>query len=472
MSNSRGRIFWTVFALVSIIIGTAIAIRYAKGYRPTKDGIVAGRGLLVANSSPTGARIFVNGRFTSATDDTLYLDPGTYDVEIKKDGYFSWAKKLLVEQELVTQANALLFPVAPSLSPLTLAGAVNVTPSPDGQRLAFYTASASASTSNGYYVLELTNNPLGLQRTSRQIAEPSANFPYGQTMMLWSPNSQQLLMLSPTRAVMADPGRLNKLDELPDISLQLNTIFSQWEEEMYLRDRQRLAKFPPLIQEVATASAVNVYFSPDEERLLYTATKTFTLPENILPAKPGSNSQPQERTTQVGGIYVYDQNEDRQFRVGTDNTLTTLVAPTSPSPAPRSRGKQTATPSATPAPLVKKLLSDDLAGDAKLLKASPSAFTRLRAATTEDTVRNFRIYHSPLFSHGIQWFPNSYHLITHDTNGITIKEYDNTNPVQVYSGPTASNFVYPWPNGSRLIIYTNFNPSGTTPANLYTIELK
>lgn len=447
MTNARARIFWTLFALVSISLGTAIAIRFAQGYRPSRETLVAGRGLLVANSTPTGARVMVNGRFASATNDTLYLDPGTYSVEIAKEGYLPWKKDLLIEKELVTQANALLFPAAPSLTPLTFVGALKPIPSPDGQRLAYYTASASADVNNGFYVLDLTDNPLALQRGPRQVARPSVDFPADTTRVVWSPNSSQLLLVSPRKSVLLDPTRLTDLSNQPDITFQLSGIFSQWEEEMYLRDRERLAKFPDFIQEIATSSAVNVYFSPDEKRLLYTARETFVVPDTLIPPKPSSSTQLQTRTTEVGKVYVYDREEDRQFLIGQDDHFTLELAN-------------------------KSLLATDLNSPRALsLEASPSAFVRLQAKQPEETVQNFLRYHTPLFTHGFQWFPNSSHIIKHN-GGITIMEYDSTNAVRVYSGPFNQSFVYPWPNGSRLIVLTNFNQDAQVPENLYTIELR
>lgn len=478
MTNARARLLWTASAVIVVTVGTLIAIRFARGYRPSRDVLVEGKGLLVANSTPQGASVFVDGRFLTATDDTLYLTPGDYRVEIKQDGYFSWEKNVVVEREIVTQANALLFPTAPSLSPLTFSGAQKPIPSPDGQRIAFYTASSSAETKNGYYVLELSDNPLAFQRGPRQIATPSPLFPVEETQILWSPDSSQVLLLSPSKTVLLDPGRNNTLETQPDVSFQLQTILSQWEEEMYLRDRERLLKFPDLIQKIATESAVNVYFSPQEDKMLYTATTVFTLPDGILPAKPGSSTQPQERTTHIGGIYVYDREEDRQFRIGTDqqylDQVTATAQPTPrPTPAPRRRTTAVESPVALPFNPQKKLLSNDLfSRQPQTLEASPSAFQRLQAENTSDTIMNFLTYHSPLYSHGYQWFPNSHHFVYHDETGITITEYDNTNSVKIYSGPFNHSFVYPWPNGSRMIMLTNFQVGGNAPENLYTIDLK
>jgi hypothetical protein len=475
MTNARARILWTSFALIVVVSGTFLAIWFAKGYRPSRQNLASGNGLLVTNSQPTGARVLIDGRFTSATDTTLYLDPGTYDVEMIKDGYFPWRKSLKIEQELVTQANARLFPRAPSLSSLTFSGAINLLPSPDGQKLLMYTASASATNKNGYYVLDLTDNLLAGQRSPRQVSLASTNFPPDTTKTVWSPNSSQLLLISPKRAVLIDPGKSNDLDTLADVSAQLPTIFSQWEEEMYQRDRARLSKFPDYIQYIATSSAVNVYFSPDEDRLLYTANRVFTVPDRLQPPKASSNSQPQARTTVVGGIYVYDRDEDRQFQLGLDNDfLKSLNTPT-PTPQPTIKKSRLVT-TVVPAPSVeqpKHLLSDDLWRSQPLrLSASPSAFLRLQGKTVAETIRNFRNYHTPLFTHGYQWFPTSRHILKYDTAGITVEEYDGTNPVVIYAGPFNPAFVYPWPNGSRVLMVTNFGQGTNVPENLYAIELR
>lgn len=450
MTHTRARLLWTFGAMAVILVGTAIAIRLAQGYRPSRDTLVAGKGLLVANSTPKGARLFINDRFTSATDDTIYLDKGEYDVTIEQEGYFTWRKKVRIDDEVVTQVNALLFPSAPSLSPLTFSGAHWATPSPDGQKLAFAVASASAQTKNGYYVVELADNPLALQRGPRQITTASSVFPPDTTDVVWSPDSSQVLLMGPNKTVLLDPGRTNDVETMADVSLRLPEILSEWEEEMYRRDRQRLAKFPALIQEIATSSAVNAYFSPDEEALLYTASAAFTLPDELIPAKPGSNTQAQTRTTKPGEVYIYDGNEDRQFRIGTDPTF----------------GQKNA-----PAP--KKLLSNDLYRTTPLtLEASPSAFLQLQQGNPRANIASFKRYHSPLYTHGFQWFPTSRHFLTKGEGSITITDYDATNAVTVYSGPFRSDFVYPWPDGSRIIILTSFNQGPTVPENLYTVDLK
>lgn len=109
--RNKGLLF-TVFSALVIVVGTYIAIRYAKGgFRVTDSGISQETGLLSVSSLPTGAEVYINEKLVTATSDTLYLDPDQYEVAIRKDGYTEWKKIITLEKEVVSQANALLFPV-------------------------------------------------------------------------------------------------------------------------------------------------------------------------------------------------------------------------------------------------------------------------------------------------------------------------------------------------------------------------
>ena len=321
----KNSLFVTLCSAMVIIGGTYVVIQLAKGYRPTVNGNLQGTGLLAANSIPNGAQVYLNGKLVTATDTTLNLEPGEYVIEIKKDGFSTWKKVLKIEKELVTQTNVVLFPAVPGLTPLTYTGAINVSPSPDGQKLVFYVASASAQTKNGLYVLDLTDSLLSLQRGPRQISQEARGFDLSLANMIWSPDSSQILLSFEGKNVILDPNKMNAPTELQDVSYKLPRLFSEWEEELYKRERTSLAKFPNEIQQIATESAINVYFSPDQERMVYTATISATLPDNMLPSVPAANSQSQERTLQAGGVYVFDRKEDRNFRVGTDDLKNTSL---------------------------------------------------------------------------------------------------------------------------------------------------
>ena len=71
----------------------------------------------------------------------------------------------------------------------------------------------------------------------------------------------------------------------------------------------------------------------------------------------------------------------------------------------------------------------------------------------------------------VQWFPDSNHLIHVNSARIDIVMYDGTNRTTVYAGPFIANYVFPWPDSSRIVILTNLNNPSILP-NLYTISLK
>jgi len=443
--RNKGFLFTLVSALM-ILGGTYLAIQYANGaYRVTENGLVSESGLLSLTSAPTGAEVYINEKLVTATNDTLYLEPNSYQVKIKKDGYSEWNKEIQLQKGVVSQANALLFPSAPSLTPLTFTGVENISPSPDGQKILFYSASNSIEKNNGLYLLELSDNTLSFQRGSRQISQDSGSIDLATANFIWSPDSGQVLLLSENREILLDLSKLNDLDRLPDMSFRKKQLLTEWEDEMALREQQFLVKFPIQMIEIATSSATNVFFSPDKKKLLYTATASAQLADNLVPPLPGINSQTQERQLEPGGIYIYDREEDTNFRVGTQNNDSEYKSLFSIG---------IADPSATNA-----------------LTATESGRRSFQSATSSaELAANYRRYHSPLFTESYQWFPDSKHIFFTEDDAIRIKEYDGANSITIYSGPFDGDFVFPWPDGSRLLIATQFSPN--VPLNLYAIELR
>ena len=187
------RLLIVVIVIAILISGTLLAIKIAKGYRPSATKkVFEGTGLLSTNSQPKGASVFINDKLTTATDDTINLPPGEYKIKIAKDGYIPWEKTLKLESELVTQTNTRLFPSVPNLKPLTFAGAINPTPSPDGQKIAFAVDSATTNDKNGLYIIDLLDRPFSLNSDPRQITRSSQKFDYALANFTWSPDSTQI----------------------------------------------------------------------------------------------------------------------------------------------------------------------------------------------------------------------------------------------------------------------------------------
>ena len=440
-----------ISAAIFIAIGTYFTIRWAKGYRPTKNGLTKATGLLAANSFPKGAQVYLNHHLTTATDDTINLAPGKYQVEIKKDGYHTWQKDLVIEKELVTQTNATLFPTTPSLTPLTYTGALNPTPSPDGNKIAFAVASASATTKNGLYVEDLSSNPLALNRSPKQITRNTPAFDFSQATLTWSPDSSQIIASFPNKTnLLLEADKFNDASTFKDVTYLLPSIFADWEREIAQTEKTKLKEFPKFILKVATESAQNVFVSPNDEKMLYQATKEITIPDKLIPPIPAASTQPETRDLKPGNFYVYDAKEDRNFLV---------------------LSKEEATTSGKKQIILKNVLAPIPPAELNLpLESSSSPLISLKASNLTQTLKNFTYQYSPIYLTNIQWFPDSYHLIITTDKSIDIVEYDGTNRTTVYSGPFDPSLVYPWPDGSRLITLIKFSPQ--TPPNLYTIKLK
>jgi Tol biopolymer transport system component len=69
------------------------------------------------------------------------------------------------------------------------------------------------------------------------------------------------------------------------------------------------------------------------------------------------------------------------------------------------------------------------------------------------------------------WLPDSSHLVFVKDKKIQIIEHDGTNKTTFYAGPFNPNYVFPWSDGTRVVILTDLGNSSISP-NLYTISLK
>lgn len=343
--------------IVFIALGTAITIIFARGYRlDFSKKQLEPTGLLVATSAPDGAQVWVDGVLKSATNTTISLPPGKYSIELKRDGYYSWQKNITIKKEEVIRTEAILFPTAPSFRPITFSGALYPVISPTGDRLIFAVpvkqpATDSANmigkpsspsavpnrqlgspvlpTKSGLWILDLSEFPLGLARDPKQIVLSTNNLDWSKATISWSPDSRQILAVFMTSAkqstvrsaYLLDPSKINLPGELVDVSQDLSTIRSAWTSDKNQLLSAQMTKLPPVAREIIASSSGKITFSPDETRILYQATASATLPNNIIPPLPGSNSQPEQRVLSAGSFYVYDLKEDKNFLISQTDHL-------------------------------------------------------------------------------------------------------------------------------------------------------
>lgn len=439
-------ILYTVFSAIIITVGTYIAIRWANGdfhLDRSADLMATETGLLHATSIPKGAEVYIDGKLTSVTDNTIYLAPGNYEVEIRMDGYSSWKKNILIEKSLVSQTNANLFPYSPSLSSLTFTGVDLPLASPDGRKILFYLENSWAKNKNGLYVLDLASG----SKNPQQISDNDETYELKKAQYAWSPDSNDILVITHERTFLLPSNRFSNLQSSPDISLQLKTIFTSWEENLAIREKLFAEKkIHPQILQTILQNSTNAFLSPDNTKIFYTATAEATIPTGLMPVLPATNSQPEERRLSANNLYVYDGYEDKNYLIG--ETVASSSAKTLLTQPWQQTTTGTGLPTTTKAQLI----------------------TSLQGKNPSITLNNFNHYYGTVDNRTWQWLPNSTHMVGIVEQNIVIMNYDGSNPTVIYSGPFAADFVQPNYDSNSVLILTTFNPD--SPPNLYAIELK
>ncbi len=304
-----------IFLLTIVVVGSlgTIISLYAKGYRfDVKTFRFEPNGLLVIKSDPDGAQVFINTELKTATNATVPLPPDTYDVEIRKEGYLSWKKRLVIEKEIVTEANASLFKAVPSLSAVTFSGNINPVPTNDLTKIAY------AVPKTGLWVIETVNLPLGFAKDPRQITDGDLTGAFWE----WSPNGREILLITKTGIFLLDAGHFTPQNQRVNITSGKTEILAEWEKERKIKLAAQIRGLPEELVDILERKTDLITFSPDKTKILYTASSSAELSDNLIKPLPGASTQKQERQIKAGKAYVYDIKEDRNFSIS--NSAATL----------------------------------------------------------------------------------------------------------------------------------------------------
>ena len=410
-----------------------------------------GTGLLSATSYPKGGQVFINDKLTTVTDDTLYLSPANYTIRIIKTGFHSWTKSFPIKPELVSTTDARLFPTIASSTPLTFYQVSRPLVSPDGNHLAYILSNSPFSQDNGIYVLSLSSNVI-LGNQIAQIANMSV-YDYTKAELVWSPDATQILVVlhddkKITFSHLLNSHSMNQAKNLVDTTIRLPLLLTQWQEQLGVVNKNNLSRLPNLMMQIATNSAVNVYFSPDREKLLYTAKENLDLPDNLLDKTvPSTNPTPQTRKLVAGKTYVYDLKEDRNYPINeaaydpkTEEPLITDGTLPSPTPTP--------TPPKNKAVIIQSELD-------KTMKQ----LNLLRGQTDPHSTQN------------LSWYSTSRHLVVSSNTGVAMVEYDDNNLTPIISAQINGDFAVSSTDGNHLTILSNLNQKPDI-FNLISLDLK
>lgn len=83
---------------LAVFIATAILLYRAYGFGLGKDGEVVQSGLVFVSSQPGGAEILINNKpYKDTTGARIQLPEGEYTIDVRKQGYRNWQRKVTVE---------------------------------------------------------------------------------------------------------------------------------------------------------------------------------------------------------------------------------------------------------------------------------------------------------------------------------------------------------------------------------------
>jgi len=322
-SRTNQKSLLIILSVALIVVSSTFLISvFARGYRlDTSSGFkLKATGLLSVTSKPKFASVYVNNLLTTATDDTINLVPGNYQIKITKDSYRPWEKNIQIKPELVNQIEAQLFRSTIELKSLIQHQIINPAASPDNTKIVYAVASSSAiNKENGLYLMELTELPLLMSLSNERLLFPSTpSFDWSKYSFEFSPDSKQILATAknktPTYLFSLEPNQ--NINNLFDISPRLPQIKKEWQlyEEKNIKDK--MVKIPVMLQPfIATNSAI-LSLNTNEEKLLYQAEIDAQLP-GIFPSPPPTQStQKQQRNLTKNYFYVYDFKEDTNFLIG------------------------------------------------------------------------------------------------------------------------------------------------------------
>lgn len=296
-----------IFLLTILVVGVAgtFASFYARGYRFNfKTLKFAPNGILVVKSEPDGASVYINGDLKTATNANIPLPPGIYDVEVKKEGFYNWYKRLTIEKEIVTQVTASLFKTVPALSPVTFSGASSPAASDDGGKIGFIDP-------EGLWAIDIVNLPLGFRRDPRRMADGNLQ----NSTFKFSPSGSEILLTTSQGIFLLQSNTFTPQAQRVNVTSKKASILTEWENEKKITDSAITRNLPEELSEIFLNKTSSLTASPDEQMILYTASNAASLQENLVPPLPGASTQKQERTIEEGKTYVYDIKEDRNFLI-------------------------------------------------------------------------------------------------------------------------------------------------------------
>lgn len=155
--NYRRRLFISIVFVALFLVFIPVVLLYSIGYRLDKGFTLKSTGGLYVFYPESGAKVYLNDELTDQTSifgRGIFIDnlqPDSYKVQIRKEGYLPWNKNVNVIEKRVVEAYPFLIPQVVSTSSVpkfvTLGSGASVTNTLYGDVVKLFATSTSSSVS-------------------------------------------------------------------------------------------------------------------------------------------------------------------------------------------------------------------------------------------------------------------------------------------------------------------------------------
>ena len=215
---------------------------------------------------------------------------------------------------MVINVDPVLFPINPSLSPLTNLGIIKAVATEDGDKIVIFAT-------DFIYLFDAGKKTLPFFPPLNKIIDLSLlpnTIDLIKTTVIFSPDQKQAIFefTEASYLLSLQEDNLNPLE----VTLSKDTLIEAWQKEKTKNFDKILETFPKNFDKIASDSFSIIAFSPNETKLLYQAKNDADIPLMIEPILIATNQTTEERSIKKGRIYVYDRKEDKNFLL-TNNQL-------------------------------------------------------------------------------------------------------------------------------------------------------
>lgn len=420
------KFIYRIFLFFAFLIVSIVIITFARGYRlDFKKQSLTSTGIIAISAYPKAAKVYINGTLKGVSDLNITLPPGVYEVEVKKDGYTSWEKKVSLKGELVLTLDVLLYPLQASLSPLTNLAVSRAIPISQSDKVLLFSEQDDEA-KDGIYLFERGIGPLSFYTPlklivlKKSLRNALGEISFRETKVDVSPDTKEAIFTFETSSkslsylLSLDPPSGENLTFF-DITSSKETLTGAWSKLKEELNQKILQAYPKEFAKVASDSFHVIEFSPDETKLLFLAKRSIILPQAIAPALIAVNQTPEIRSLETNGLYIYDKKEDRNYKIDLINLIIDLIS--------------------------------------KQNKNSLGQLDQLE-------IGNF-----------ITWYSDSKHIVINEGGKISFIDYDDQNKQTVYSGAFDRDFFKVSSDG-RILILTNLNPEANKFPDLYAVGIR